>query len=113
MDLYYILVNTCLVSSILIIWFDTNAFVEYASMFEFQDSLFIEDYKNKSKDAVGLSYPLYLAAYRNCFVSRIVSCHVCLALWLSVFACFYWSITATFVVFVASLIIYRILSKLK
>ena len=74
-----------LVAVLLIVWFKTNAFIEYVEVFRlgklFSLSLFEEKRQNHPN---GLTYLNYLLIYRNSFITRLISCPICLCIWLNV-----------------------------
>ena len=67
----------------LLVWFDTDAFVEYASLLpkNLRDILKIDEYKMVSQDG-NISYPDFLLEYHNSFFTRLLSCPICLSTWL-------------------------------
>jgi hypothetical protein len=81
--LFYVVLSS-IVSIILFLWFNTSAFQEYASWFNFNNFCKLTDYEDLTKDDKSLSYPDFLANYySNHFFIRLVSCPNCLSLWLS------------------------------
>ena len=64
----------------LMIWFKTNAFVEYARLIGF--GRFLKSFEEE--EGIGISFPDYLAVQHNCFLTRLLSCAICLGAWLSV-----------------------------
>jgi len=80
-----ILTSSFLLAFILIIWFKTEAIVEYSSIF--CPKLFkTNEYKEWRKSNVEDDYIGFLLAnyYSNFFI-RLISCPFCLGAWLSVF----------------------------
>lgn len=67
---------------LLIIWFKTDAFIEYAKVVRIQRWLFIDDFEKKRAEDFELTYHLYLRQHRNCFLSRLVTCPICLTSWM-------------------------------
>ena len=82
-----------LVAVLLIVWFKTNAFIEYAEVLGlgglFSLSLFKEKRKNHPN---GLTYLNYLLIYQSSFIIRLITCPICLCIWLNVIYCaiVYW-----------------------
>ena len=64
----------------LMVWFKTSAFVEYARLFGF--GRFLKEFEEEEN--MGISFPDYLAAQHNNFLTRLISCAVCLGAWLSI-----------------------------
>ena len=75
----YIILTASGLSIVLLIWFQTNAFVEYARLFGFKK--FLKNYEEDEQ--MGISFPDYLLMTRNCFFFRLISCPICLCAWLS------------------------------
>jgi len=79
-DLIYIFVPI----TILIVWFESNAFVEYCRALKIGIGFFgIKEYERWEDK--GMSYPEFLAVRDNTFFNRLVSCPVCLNFWLNLF----------------------------
>lgn len=72
------LVGICSVICILIIWFQTEAIVEYGKLL--MPKLF-SGYNNMTYS----SYPEYLQAEHNNFFTRLISCPFCLGFWVALF----------------------------
>jgi len=79
-DLIYVFVP----ATALIVWFETNAFVEYCRALKVGLEFFgVKKYKRWEEK--GLSYPEFLAINDNTFFNRLISCPVCLNFWLNLF----------------------------
>lgn len=78
-----VLIPASFVSMVLIVWFKTDAFVEYAELLGLSKVTFAEDFKEKKKADVMLEFPMYLVINKNCFISRLLSCPICFGFWLS------------------------------
>jgi hypothetical protein len=79
---------TCLIVFNLVIWFKTDAFIEYGRLFglskkfkfkEFQDKKLVEPYL--------LTYPQFLRITHNTFITRLISCPICLTVWMTLVFC--------------------------
>ncbi len=79
---YYLFVYSIVVATILIIWNDTNAFVEYARLLGFEMKTY------ESDEGLGISYPDHLQVKYNNFITTLLSCPICLACWLNIGAYF-------------------------
>ena len=87
-ELYSFAVETmllCFISTtLLIIWNDTNAIVEYARFFGFK----LESYK--FHESSGVSYPDFLLEqYSENFLIRLITCPICLCMWFSILGSIY------------------------
>lgn len=72
-----------LIVSILIIWFNTDAFVEYARLLKLPVVKVKEYTVAKEKDCT-LSYHMYLLLHHNNFFTRLITCPICTSMWLSI-----------------------------
>ena len=71
---------TLAISFLLIVWFETNAFVEYARVVGFK----LKGYE--MSEQMGLDFPAYLALKHDSFYVRLITCPICLCVWLSIAA---------------------------
>ena len=65
-----------------IIWYDTNALPEYARALGFK----LKDYEKSER--LGIPFPDYLEIRCNNFITRLIACPICLAVWLQIGAYF-------------------------
>lgn len=101
-----------LISLILIIWFKTNAWLEYTELFNLN---FISKYKEYNKLLIReplLEYHIFLLRYYNNFIIRLITCPICFSTWIGIlFGCF-----TKIILFptyaIGGLFIYLIISKL-
>lgn len=73
----------CIVTLILIVWFNTDAFVEYSRILRLNHLFKIDKFDEAYKNDFELTYLLYLRRDHNCFFVRLITCPTCLAFWLS------------------------------
>ena len=73
-----------LISTALIVWFNTEAFEEYARMLGADKFFKVRMYENKLKKNPTLNYHDYLNLYHNSFFVRLITCPYCLGFWLSI-----------------------------
>jgi hypothetical protein len=80
------------VALVLIIWFHTEAFLEYAGLIGGSRFFHIDDFR---KEQAKIEYPAphmdfiqYLLNYRDSFFVRLITCPICLSFWLTVIVCF-------------------------
>lgn len=74
--------NIFLITSLLIIWFNTDAFVEYSTLFRLPFVKIKEYLKAKDRDCT-LTYHTFLLFNYNNFFSRLITCPICTCFWLS------------------------------
>jgi len=85
-----IIVPSSFTSLILYIWLETNAFVEYVSAIDFMFSLVTKErnesilkYRESQKFSPSLSYLEFLLSENDNFFTRLLSCPVCLSVWVT------------------------------
>lgn len=72
-------------SALLYIWFKTDAFTEYVSLFGLGKFFHVAEYKEVTKDDPTLHYTSYLSANYNSFLTKLFVCPKCLSVWTSTF----------------------------
>lgn len=77
MNYNYIFFNILL----LIIWFNTNAILEYVKIFKLSKLFRLDDFENKQSEDFELDYHRYLLKFHNCFFVRLITCPICLTMW--------------------------------
>ena len=81
-----LLFTISIIGLLLLIWFRTDAWLEYCRLFGLDSISFFRDFDNKQYQDVLLTYHIYLRRYHNCFFVRLITCPVCLAVWLGIIA---------------------------
>lgn len=71
----------CLIALNLLIWFRTDAWLEYTRLLRLNWLSFYKDFDAKYKEDVALTYLNYLRRYHNCFMVRLITCPICQAVW--------------------------------
>jgi hypothetical protein len=91
----------------LIVWFQTEAFVEYGKLIGLGRLLRIDAYLGeRKKDFSIASFPEYLARY-DTFVTRLLMCPFCIGFWLTLIACFIMGCNV-YVTYILSMLIYHV-----
>jgi len=73
-----------LISYLLVVWFKTNAFVEYLTLFKLSRFFCIFDYNEIVKNGYTESYTSFLREYyHDYFIVRLVTCPICFGFWLA------------------------------
>ena len=102
------------ITTFLIVWFQTDAFVEYCKVFGLKKFLF--GYDNPE-----LTFPQYLYSKRNVFCKnrfslfyiKLITCPICLSFWLCLISgTIIHNFLAIPLLYVTSLFVYLIFSKL-
>tara|TARA_B100000959_G_C14928811_1_gene602686 strand:- start:846 stop:1196 length:351 start_codon:yes stop_codon:yes gene_type:complete len=71
------------VSLVLLIWFLSEAFIEYATAIGGEKFFKISDYKEKQKERATLDYHSYLLESHSSFFIRLITCPLCFSFWVS------------------------------
>lgn len=104
------------IALILLIWFDTDAFVEYAEILstkfpKLKDKLFLPDYELVTQSNY-ISYPDFLVEYHNCFFTRLLSCPICVSTQLGLFFGLFVGLNKFAGIALSGLLLYKITKKL-
>lgn len=106
---------TFTIVSILVIWFNTDAIIEYGSLNRFlKNILKIDQYQTAKKLDCTIEYHQFLLMNYNNFFMRLITCPICFTLWLSIFS-FLVGFIYLFeipMIFIISLILYYLIKKL-
>lgn len=103
----------CFISLILLIWFKTDAFVDYCELFGLESNIYSNEYKLKKITDTLINYPRFLRFKYNTFLIKLISCHICLSVWLSLIgSIILLNIFLAPVICISSLIIYGVICKL-
>lgn len=89
-----------LIFLILIVWFNTNAFIEYTYVFNLQKLVKAQEYLDFNIDnQTSLHYTHFLRLNYDNFLIRLITCPICLGVWLNLFSLFF---NKNFIVFIYS-----------
>jgi len=83
-----ILTISCSIALIMLIWFKTEAILEYGNLIGLGKFLKMEEfYTKRFLEPYPLTYPMFIrSVYCNSFFIRLITCPVCLGIWLSIIA---------------------------
>lgn len=109
MDIHYSI--SCFLTIILLIWFETEAIVEYSRKLRVNFFLTTE-YLEKQKQDLTLTYLDYLSKYHNCFFIRLITCRVCFCTVVSLLLSIFVDITQFPPIFVIGMLQYLIIRRL-
>ncbi len=74
-------------SYLYLIWFDTEAFIEYAKVFQLRRfSETIDSFIQGKEDGGETSFINYLIMFHDSFWVKLITCPVCLNTWISILA---------------------------
>src|SRR5512137_632895 len=79
-----IIIGSSIIALILLIWFRTDAWLEYTRLFRLNWLSLYKEFDEKYKQDASLTYHLFLRKDHNCFFVRLVTCPICLAVWLGI-----------------------------
>lgn len=116
----------CLISSIQLIWFKSDAFIEWMKLFRLSKFIKYQEYLDAKLDSPFITYPLFLKTKYRLFIFKILGCPLCWNTWLSLFGALFVAklfsnnladfITQTIIyspiILISSLYIYYKLSKM-
>jgi hypothetical protein len=108
-----ILSSAAFVTIILLIWFRTEAFVEYSKLFKRNDISDYKKYESLKKMDERLTYLSFLSSFHDCFMIRLLLCPICLSFWIAFFTSLITANLLSFpIIMVGGLFGYLILNKL-
>ena len=107
-----ILSSICLITLTLLIWFRTDAWLEYTRLFHFNWLSWYKDFDIKYKEDLSLTYIKYLRRYHNCFTIRLITCPICLAVWLGLGSALLTSFYLFPIYIIGGLLLFTIIDKL-
>jgi len=71
-----------IISYLMILWYRTNAFVEYVNLLKLSKWFHVADYAELQRAGYGGNYVSFLAEYySDKFFVRLVTCSLCLSFW--------------------------------
>ena len=113
MEMIDIFNGSCLAALILLIWFETEALLEYAKVFRLNKLFKINEYEKCLNENLedDVSYPDFLASEYNNFFTRLISCPICLGFWVTLCVAFYLNIELFPVINILSMLLYFLTKK--
>lgn len=81
MALMTILVGSCLVALALLIWFRTDAWLEYTRLFHLNFLSGYKEYDARQKEDLTLTYLNFLRLHHYGFITRLLTCPTCIGVW--------------------------------
>lgn len=105
--------SSSIVAFFLLIWFKSDAYIEYCRLFHLNRISHYKDYEEKKKNDISLTYHGYLRQYHNCFFVQLVTCPICTTVWLSILSgIFFWNFLIIPITFIGGLILFGIIHRL-
>ena len=114
-----ITIASCSIALVLYVWLETDAFVEYVKLlrlhrsapFSFLKVNEYEEYMSKNLEE-DTTYPDFLSYECGNFLTTLVSCPICISVWLSIFSSFYLSFALFPVINIISIALFLLLKIL-
>lgn len=107
------LLISSLVAVALLMWFHTEAFIEYATLFSGNRFFHIDDFREKQKKDPMIDWITYLQVNHDSFFIRLITCQLCLSFWLTLAACIAThNLVLIPICYILNLIIYKLTAKL-
>lgn len=101
-----------LILFLLIIWFKTDAFIEYSELLRIGKLFKIDKYKEYKKVNVAIDYITYLSLKHKNFLTKLISCPYCIGFWITLLSCILFNnILVLPFYYISSIIVYRFLEK--
>jgi len=101
------------ISLILIIWFKSDAFIEYSKLLKLSNYFKIDEWEEFKKTIdCSTSYHTFLRLKYPKFIVKLITCPICLSVWLSIPFIFVFGIINCPIIIISSLFIYYGLVKL-
>lgn len=108
-----ILIITSLVAILLLIWFRTEAYIEYCRQFDLNNISLYKEYDAWKSLDERLTYLKFLKTHHDSFFIRLISCPICLSFWLSIILSLITLNVLSFpIVMIGGLLLYLIADKL-
>ena len=108
-----ILIHASLINcTILLLWLRTEAFLEYAKLLGMRKLFGIEKYEKESNNNPFFTYHDFLLKKHNCFIVRLITCPICLTVWMSIFSAYFFGLWHLCPIIIVTLIVYFSLVKL-
>ena len=108
-----VILISCAVALVLLLWFHTEAFIEYATFFGGNRFFHIDDFRKRQEKDPVLDWISYLQIYHDSFFVRLITCQMCLSFWSLLLVC---ALTHNLILlpvcYILGLIIYKLTIKL-
>ena len=83
-----IIFGSCIIALVLLIWFRTDAWLEYTRVFHLNFLSLYREYDNRKKEDLTLKYIHFLRLHHDGFFTRLITCPICISVWLGIIICF-------------------------
>lgn len=79
-----ILVFACFDALLLLVWFKSDAFVEWMNLFGLGNLIKYDEYQNERFINPTITYPLFLKTKYGYFIHKLIGCPLCSSIWQSI-----------------------------
>ncbi len=111
--MFEIIFISSIIALVLLVWFESEAFVEYATLVGGAKFFGVNEYKQMQEKNPIIGYHDYLLEKKDSFFVRLITCPLCFSFWVSVVTTFL--VTDSILLFpicnVISLLLYKVTSK--
>lgn len=106
-----VIVGICFVALTLLVWFDTDAFIEYVKLFKLEKWFKVDQFL-EIEQSPDFGYREFLLEYHNNFFTRLIACPICTSVWLGFCVSIFTSLTLSPVFALGGLLLYKWSRKL-
>ena len=101
------------INVLLIVWFKTDAFLEYARLFRLTKVFRIDKYDEEYNNDFTLDYHTFLLKeYKGSFLIKLITCPICLIVWAAIAVVIFFGHLYFSPVIICSILLYFGVSKL-
>lgn len=106
----YIILTISVIALILLIWFKTNAWIEYTDIFNFKIN---NEYKRYIDNVDPITFTTYIrTVYYERWIIRLITCPICLGTWLGIIAGLITTMSNTPIFICGGILLYAAMNKL-
>ena len=102
-----VILYSFLISTLLLIWFQTNVIFEYFRFLPFLKKI-CDKYKKSLDAGVGTSFINFISLNYNSFFIRLITCPYCITFWLCLPVCYIFSWKYFGLTYILSMLYFRI-----
>lgn len=107
-----ILIGSSIIALILLVWFRTDAWLEYTRVFHLDWLSKYKEFDSKNKEDASLTYLHFLRRDHNNFFVRLITCPICLSIWLGIIPLIFIHIVLVPICIIGGLLLFTTLDRL-
>lgn len=106
--------SICLIVSVLLVWFNSDALIEWGHLFGLDFLLKTKEFHDYKLEMLpsNINYPTFLKIKYNTFITKLLACPICLTFWISFALCIFSSLLLLPFIYIGSLSIYGVIINL-